>query len=240
MDQGQGQDKPKKLAYIVLTCEKYETTRKIWQETIVFSESERADVYFLGHRMSPGEHMYSWGARDNYESLPYKFADFFRYSELDYDWYFLMDDDTFVYTDRLRERVRQLEEGVIAGGDGGQWPGIDARQDHYMEGCVLTHIAASEWGIYHSGGAGTLLSAKVYQLLQSMFQTISTQYQPPHWCADICLRQWTRDIPGLRFVHCPMYHSGMEGMGVPEEARRALTFHHLKEEGDFRACSALR
>ena len=215
-----------RIAYIVLTCQKFETTRKAWQDSIVFTEAEKADIYFLGHQMNLAERMYSWGARDNYESLPYKFADFFRYSGLDYDWYFLMDDDTFVYTDRLRERIRQIEAGM------------NPRQDPYIEGHVLTHLDTTEWGIYHSGGAGTLISAEVYQTLQKQFQTISTQYQSPHWCADICLRLWTRDIPHLRFVHCMAYHPGFERL--EEDGATALTFHYLKEEGDFRTCRAKR
>lgn len=212
-----------KIAYIVLTCQKFESTRKRWQESILFSEDLR-DVYFIGHRMNPSERLYSWGASDNYESLPYKVADFFRFSGLDYDWYFLMDDDTFVYPDRLRERVRQLQEGV------------NPRQDAYLEGHMLTHLASTSWGIYHSGGAGTLLSAVVYQALRDFFQQASTQYRPPHWCADICMRIWTREIPHLRMVHCTDYHPGMEELD--SDGATALTFHHLVQEEDYWACAA--
>ena len=209
-----------RIAYIVLTCEKYVTTRMRWQMDTVFSSVSPADVFYLGHTMRPEDRLYSWGAGDNYESLPYKFVDFFRWSHLDYDWYFLMDDDTYVYTDRLQEQVNAVTQ-----------TGVNPRQDPYMEGHILTHIAHTPWGIYHSGGAGTLLSARVYQEVGQMLRGISGEYRSPHWCADICLGLWTKGIPGIRVEHSDRYHTDMAR--ADDDTGSALTFHHLKTEEDY-------
>jgi Fringe-like len=216
-----------RIAYIVLTCEKYETTRVPWQKKTVFSSVPTEDLFYLGHVMRPADRLYSWGAGDDYESLPYKFADFFRWSELSYDWYFLMDDDTYVYTDRLQTRVAAMEA-----------EGVHPQQDAYMEGHILTHIADTPWGIYHSGGAGTLLSARVYREVKRMFHGITEEYRSPHWCADICLGLWTKGLVGIRVVHSDRYHTDMARVGV-DDTVGALTFHHLKTEEDFLAHQAL-
>jgi hypothetical protein len=208
-----------RIAYIVLTCEKYINTRMRWQMNTVFSSVNPADVFYLGHTMRPEDRLYSWGAGDDYESLPYKFVDFFRWSRLDYDWYFLMDDDTYVYTDRLQEQVNAITQ-----------TGVNPRQDPYMEGHILTHIAHTPWGIYHSGGAGTLLSARVYQEVGQMLCGISGEYRSPHWCADICLGLWTKGIPGIRMEHSDRYHTDMDRA---DDIGSALTFHHLKTEEDY-------
>ena len=208
-----------RIAYIVLTCEKYINTRMRWQMDTVFSSVNPADVFYLGHEMRPEDRIYSWGAGDNYESLPYKFVDFFRWSRLDYDWYFLMDDDTYVYTDRLQAQVNAITER-----------GVNPRQDPYMEGHILTHIAHTPWGVYHSGGAGTLLSARVYQEVGQMFHGISGEYRSPHWCADISLGLWTKGIPGIRVEHSDRYHTDMDRA---DDTEPALTFHHLKTEEDY-------
>jgi hypothetical protein len=210
-----------RIAYIVLTCQKYETTRMVWQKETVFSSIPMEDVFYLGHVMRPEDRLFSWGAGDDYDSLPYKFADFFRQSNLDYDWYFLMDDDTYVYTDRLQNKVKTIQEG-----------GIDPRQVHYMEGHILTHIAYTRWGVYHSGGAGTLLSAKVYQEVRQMFQGITYEYRSPHVCADICLGVWTKNIPGIRIKHSDRYHTDMAQQGK-DKVEEAITFHHLKTKEDY-------
>ncbi len=217
-----------RIAYIVLTCRAYETTRMVWQKETVFSTTDMADVYYLGHAMRPSDRLYSWGAGDDYESLPYKFADFFRWSELDYDWYFLMDDDTFVYTERLQERVHAIQQGGI------QQDRIDPRQEAYMEGHLLTHIAHTPWGLYHSGGAGTLLSAKVYESVRQLFRGIVEEYRSPHWCADICLGLWTKGIPGIHIVHSEHYHTDMAKDDRDKtEEDNAITYHHLKTKEDY-------
>lgn len=216
-----------KIAYIILTCEKYRTTRVVWQKETVFSSGvDHGDLYYLGGRSCAEERIFSWGAGDNYESLPYKFADFFRFSELDYDWYFLIDDDTYVYTDRLQQRIQWIETECK----------VNPRQDPYMEGHLLTHIAHTPWGVYHSGGAGTLLSSTVYLFLRHMFRGIQEEYRSPHWCADICLGLWTRGIPHLQTVHLDMYHTDM---AETDHEVNALTFHHLKTKEDFERHHAL-
>jgi hypothetical protein len=243
-----------RIAYIVLTCEKYEKTRKVWQMDTVFCSVPKEDIYYLGHTMRPEDRLFSWGAMDDYDSLPHKFVDFFVHSDsgsgsgsgssgsssrgsLDYDWYFLMDDDTYLYVDRLKEKISTLE--------------INPQNDPYMEGCILTHLAGTPWGLYHSGGAGTLLSAKVYDEIKKQLRAMivcgeekeGTEemnkkiYTPPHICADISLGLWASGLPGIQREHCEEYHTEMSeiaGRDVPREVeKKALTFHHLKTKEDF-------
>jgi hypothetical protein len=208
-----------RIAYIVLTCEKYISTRMLWQKETVFAGVDRADIFYLGHTMKKEDRLFSWGAKDDYESLPYKLVDFFRHSHLDYDWYFLMDDDTYLYTDRLRNRLTLLEHD------------IHPQRDAYMEGHVMTHIAHTEWGIYHSGGAGTLLSARVYNEVCQMFQTIPTEFHTPHFCADICLGLWTKNIAGILIVHSELYHT--DCAKYADNVKEALSFHHIATREGF-------
>ena len=58
-----------RIAYIVLTCEKYASTRVPWQLQTMFSSIDRNDIYFLGHTMDPSRRLFSWGAADSYEQL---------------------------------------------------------------------------------------------------------------------------------------------------------------------------
>lgn len=241
-----------RVAYIVLTCEKYEKTRMMWQMETVFRSVPKEDIYYLGHTMRPVDRLFSWGAADDYDSLPYKFVDFFVHWEEEvkgsnggqgepYDWFFLMDDDTYVYIDRLQKRV-------------GQIPIADPHKELYMEGCYMTHLVGTPWGIYHSGGAGTLLSAKVYQEIRECLRRMvigpggeKTLYTAPHCCADICLGLWASGLNGLRKEHLDDYHPEMSTIagrtiggrmvsrrGIDLEGERgAITFHHLKTKEDF-------
>lgn len=221
------QDKMR-IAYIILTCEAYEKTRKAWQMETVFQGVPKEDIYYLGHVMRPEDRLFSWGAKDDYDSLPYKFVDFFvKGKEVlleGYDWYFLMDDDTYLYVDRLYKRIAE------------QLGSVHPYVDSYMEGYVMTHLANTEWGVYHSGGAGTLLTARVYEevreKLKESIQTGDGRYKTPHWCADICLGLWTA---GARREHVDEYYTEMSPVAGRKDKvdREAITFHHLKTKEDY-------
>jgi hypothetical protein len=206
-----------RIAYIVLTCKKYESTRIPWQKDTVFYHVDPQDIYYLGERMDSEKRLFSWGAGDDYDSLPYKFLDFFRHSCLNYDWYFLMDDDTFLYVDRFQQHVAALS--------------IMPHEQPYAEGHVLTHIANSEWGVYHSGGAGTLLSAYTYHAVQDLLKGFPSNYRTPHWCADISLGMWLKSIPDIQLVHNNLYH--YESAKDGDHVKDALTFHHLSTQDDY-------
>ncbi len=228
-----------RIAYVVLTCEAYEKTRKVWQMETVFRSVEKEDIYYLGHVMRPSDRLFSWGAKDDYDSLPYKFVDFFTRgveeigTEASYDWYFIMDDDTYLYVDRLKAHIQALA--------------VTPRTDPYMEGYLMTHLAKSPYGVYHSGGAGTLLSRAAVEGIRDRLQGMLRRggmYMVPHICADVCLGLWASGLPRLQRLHVDEYHPEMSPVagrkgGVirrreeVEDARMAFTFHHLKTKEDF-------
>jgi hypothetical protein len=190
----------------------------------VFRGVPKEDIYYLGHVMRPDDRLFSWGAKDDYDSLPYKFVDFFvRGDEVlleGYDWYFLMDDDTYVYVDRLKEQIV------------GNLAEVNPKTDAYMEGRLLTHLAKTEWGVYHSGGAGTLLTARVYREVRDQLRE---NKNVPHVCADICLGLWTKEIAGVRQEDSYEYHTEMSPVAGRKDKRaeKAITFHHLKTKEDY-------
>lgn len=202
------------ICYIVLTCEKYLTTRLVWQLETCFKEVDKKDIYYLGPYMDVTKQMYSWGAPDNYASLPYKIYDFFRNIRLEYDWYMLIDDDTYVYHKRFVEHLLQYNPN-----------------DLIAEGKLLNHIQNTEWGVYHSGGAGTVLSRAVYNHLCEYLR-FSLDSCVPHWCADISLGYWLKKIPHILMknndLFCPdNYNPSIHSLD------KMLTFHHLKEWSDY-------
>jgi hypothetical protein len=207
-----------RIAYIILSCKEYELTRLPWQKATIFKNVDPKDIYYLGSRMDEENRLYWWGAKDDYLSLPYKVVDFFRYSELDYDWYFLMDDDTFVLTDRLQRHVDSLT--------------VNAQEELYSEGYILTHLAHTEWGAYYSGGAGTLFTTAMYHALKEKVKTFPNDYETPHWCADITLALWINEIPNTVMKHDDNYHYDRANE-YKDNLTDALTFHHLNKRDDF-------
>jgi len=205
-----------RVAYIILTCEKYFSTRVQWQLQTMFRHVDRSDLYFLGHTMDPERRLYSWGAGDSYEQLPSKFIDFFKNTDLDYDWFILIDDDTFVFTDRLQTQLSEYHS-----------------HDSFAVGQLLDHIHDSYWGFYLSGGAGTVISRMLYHQLCSYVRTAPSHLVSCHWCADISLCMWIKGVGGQLFHH-PQFHADIYNSSK-DDLSKAITFHHLKEWKDYEA-----
>jgi len=205
-----------RVAYIILTCEKYANTRVPWQLQTMFQHVPRTDLYFLGHTMDPDRRLFSWGAGDSYEELPSKFIDFFKNTNLDYDWYVLIDDDTFVFTERMTALLATYQS-----------------HDSFAVGQLLDHIQDSYWGLYLSGGAGTIISRMLYHQLCSYVRTAPSHKVSCHWCADISLGMWIKQVGGQLFHH-PHFHADIYNP-TKDDLNKAITFHHLKEWKDYEA-----
>jgi hypothetical protein len=97
-----------KICYIILTCENYLPTRATWLRENSLKYTNPSDYYFLSCKPGPNS-VYGWNTADDYNSCPWKYIEFFRNMDLDYDWYVFLDDDAFVLTNRYRENLYKLD-----------------------------------------------------------------------------------------------------------------------------------
>jgi hypothetical protein len=210
-----------KIAYIILTCKQYFDTRVQWQLQSMLKNVDKNNVYYLGHIMDTEKRLFSWGAADDYNSLPNKFVDFFRNTELNYDWLFLIDDDTYVFHDRLIELLNTFNP-----------------VHKICIGKELDHIKHTIWGLYMSGGAGTVISYPVYKSLCDYVKPRTNAEVIHHWCADICLGMWIKQLNDVCMVNHPQFHADIYDESK-DSSKTAITFHHLKTWKDYEACEAL-
>ena len=209
-----------RIAYVILTCEKYWNTRVPWQKETCFSTVLSQDIYYLGHMMNEDQRLFNWGAQDDYHSLPHKMLGLFQHLPLEnYDWICIADDDTYIYTSRLEQFLSQY-----------------AGQDYVACGHRLDHVQRELFS-YFSGGAGTVFSQGLYiELRHHVAQCPSLI----HWCADICLGRWlidtkerlSRENTIVIDLHSPMFHPEYYNPATDHVAT-AITFHHLKEHRQY-------
>lgn len=101
-----------KIAYVILGCEKYIDRKKI-QENTWLSKIEKGDGYYylVGHNKSSvlKDNIFYLDCNDDYDSCPYKYLNFFReFSDYEkYDGFFFCDDDTYVFTNRLKSFIKK-------------------------------------------------------------------------------------------------------------------------------------
>lgn len=209
-----------RIAYVVLTCETYFYTRVPSQKETSLLHVNPEDIFYLGHTMDLDRRLYNWGASDDYHALPNKFVDFFKNLELDYDFYVLIDDDTYVFHNRLIKTLEQLPSNAFV-----------------SMGHILDHVE-KELFRYMSGGAGTVLSRSLYKKLCSYVKQCPNPII--HWCADICLGKWIIDIKKemkekhieVHEMHNPNFHPEQYDP-KKDHIDRAITFHHLKTREQY-------
>ena len=209
-----------RIAYVILTCEKYFDTRVKWQKETALLNVKPEDIYYLGHKMDQEQRLYSWGASDEYHALPYKTTDFFKNMDLDYDWYVLIDDDTYVFHDRLQRLLANYSPNLLI-----------------SMGCTLDHVN-EELFSYHSGGAGSVLSKTLYKEVCKYVRACPNPII--HWCSDICVGKWLLDIKKdaekqdrIMFnLHNPNFHPENYQSGK-DNITDAITFHHLKTRDEY-------
>ena len=95
---------------------------------------------------------------------------------LEYDWYIFVDDDTFIFIDRLKLLLKNYN-----------------KDDLYYIGNELDHIK-NDFCIYMSGGAGYAISNGLYKLLYKYVKDTGINNSYKHWCDDLCIGLWINEL----------------------------------------------
>lgn len=206
-----------KICYIILTCEKYINTRVKWlRETCLFNV-DQSDLYFLSCK--PKEpNIYGWNTPDNYEGCPLKYIKFFQNMTLDYDWYFFMDDDTFIFTDRLRKYVDKF----------------NANEPLY----IGIRCQNYSFPIYMSGGAGFLLSKSLYNALIIHIRENQEQHLLQSIYGDLSVGLWLTHINKQIIIEEENVFNPIM-YKKDDDLTKCISFHYLKTENDYQICKSL-
>ena len=91
-----------KICYIILTCQQNVDTKVFWQKTHMFKNTDMNNVFFISCKNDIKNNIYGWNTIDDYNSPVIKYIAFFKNMALNYDYYYFIDDDTFVNFTNLK------------------------------------------------------------------------------------------------------------------------------------------
>ena len=91
------------ICYIISTCDKYLNTRVKYQMETMFKNVNRENIYYLTSQPNVEKRQFGWNCMDDFDNIPWKYIHFIYNMEIQdkYDWYIFIDDDTFVFENRL-------------------------------------------------------------------------------------------------------------------------------------------
>lgn len=203
-----------KICYIISTCDKYLDTRVKYQMNTYLKNVDKEDIYYLTSKPNHENRQFGWYSMDDPQNITWKYIHFIYNMNIpDYDWYMFIDDDTFVFMNRLETFLKDYNHSEL-----------------FYIGNELDHIK-DNFCLYMSGGAGYAISNGLYKLLYNYVKTTGINNSYKHWCDDLCIGLWinelkqTNDIKQIdnkRFFICNHKND--------QELNNGITFHGTMTE----------
>lgn len=202
-----------KICYIISTCNKYLDTRVKYQMETFLKDVPKSDIYYLTSKPDVEKRQFGWNCIDDAENITWKYIHFMYNMNIpDYDWYMFMDDDTFVFQNRLKNLLQKYN-----------------RNECYYIGKELHHLK-KEFGLYMSGGAGYAISKGLYSQMYSYVRKTGTNHSFKHCQHDVCIGIWIQETSKqesvkLNNVNNNFFHLDLHK--YDNELTNAITFHKV-------------
>jgi len=188
----------------------------------------KEDIFYLTSKPDVDNRQFGWFSMDDTQNITWKYIHFIYHMNIpDYDWYILIDDDTFVFDKRLHNLLTQYNSS-----------------ENYYIGKELDHIK-NQFCLYMSGGAGYAISKSLYALITEYVRRIGKNeaYYPlinlqEQWCDDLCVGLWIQEIAKTNKIN--QLNNNLFHLAEHENESQltdAITFHKVitKEQYEFYA-----
>jgi len=179
-----------------------------------------SDIYYLTSKPDIEKRQFGWNCMDDAQNITWKYIYFIYNMKItDYDWYIFIDDDTFVFQERLENLLQQYSSN-----------------DYYYIGKELDHIK-TEFCLYMSGGAGYAISNALYSKIYEYLRTIGINEAyyflinlKEQFCDDLCIGIWIQEISknhGIKVIQLnnDLFH--LDSHKYDNELTDAITFHKV-------------
>lgn len=205
-----------KYCYIISTCDKYLDNRVKFQMNSFLKDVSIDDIYYLTCKSNIEQRQFGWNCLDDPYNITWKYINFIYNMDIpNYDWYIFIDDDTFVFKNRLEKLLENY----------------DSNENYYI-GKELDHIK-NDFGLYMSGGAGYVISNNLYSLINTYVKNnYSDSFK--HWCDDLCVGLWIQEISSnykVNQINNNNFNCGLHQNN--KELFNAITFHKVITEDEY-------
>lgn len=214
-----------KICYIISTCDKYIETRVQYQLQYMFNNVNKEDIFYLTSKPNIDKRQFGWNCLDDPQNITWKYIHFIYNMEniLNYDWYVFIDDDTFLFFDKLINLLSKYN-----------------KNENYYIGHELDHIKR-DFCLYMSGGAGYAISNSLYNIIFKYVKETGINNSYEHWCDDLCIGLWINKLKENNIIHQidnRNFHIALHNSD--NEFHDAITFHKVMDEEQYKFYNSLK
>jgi len=189
----------------------------------MFKNVNKEDIYYLTSKPAPDNRQFGWYTMDDEQNITWKYIHFIYNMDISrYDWYIFIDDDTFVFQERLQNLLSTY----------------DPKQCYYI-GKELDHIK-NEFCLYMSGGAGYAISKPLYSLIVNYVKKNGTSnaYYPlihlkEQFCDDLCIGVWIQEIAKENNINIKQINNDLFHVGLEADLNTAITIHKVTNKEQY-------
>ena len=210
-----------KICYIISTCEKFINTRVKYQMETFLNHINKEDIYYLTSKPDIDKRQFGWYCMDDEKNITWKYIHFIynMTNILNYDWYVFIDDDTFVFIDKLKKLLESYNSS-----------------ENFYIGYELDHIK-KDFCLYMSGGAGYAISNSLYNILYDYVKSVGIDNSYKHWCDDLCIGLWINELKSKHDIKQINNSKFLISRFKNEtELNDAITCHEIKTKEDNELC----
>ena len=210
-----------KICYIISTCNKYLDTRVKYQMETMLKDFPISDIYYLTSKSDLNKRQYGWNCMDDEKNIAWKYIYFIYNMNIpNYDWYIFIEDDTFVFQDRLEKLLQNYNHN-----------------DCYYIGNIVDDVKNLH-SSYMSGGAGYAISNKLYSHMCSYVRENGINNSYTNSQHDLCIGLWIQEISKKQEIKVNQLSNNLFHLETHKsdiDLKNAITFHKVitKEKYQF-------
>jgi hypothetical protein len=187
----------------------------------MFKNVNKEDIYYLTSKPNIEKRHFGWYCMDDTQNITWKYIHFIYNMDIpNYDWYIFIDDDTFVFENRLKKFLSKYNSS-----------------ESYYIGKECNHIK-EDFCLYMSGGAGYAISKSLYSLIVNYLKEIGKDNAyyfilnlKEQWCDDLCMGIWINELKNnnnIRQIHSNLFHTKLHKNDTA--LNESITFHKVVNE----------
>lgn len=224
------------LQFVILTCDEYLNDRVVNQNNTFLKGQNKI---FITDSETNLENIIGYNTPKNYDGIQDKYINFFRnYNFNVYDYYFFIDDDTFININNLKklELPPSNEEHCIYRLCYLSEIGLDYHGNN--TGYPIYKIKNASLPVYHpSGGSGFILTKECCLKIQSYLNSIEYSQIPISGHSDVTIGFWMRECNinlisnnQLWWTNAKDLYENTDWPFSEKDEKKAISFHYIKDE----------